>query len=653
MNRLNSLSLRSKIGFSFGFILLLLAAASIAGFSGLQHAESGFVKYRELARDTNLSGRLQANMLKVRMSVKNFLISHDKAELQQYGQRMALMDQFLAQSKQAIENPERSNLINETDLLLRKYKSVFAQVVKLVEKEDQLYYDVLVKQGPIMRKSITELRGLAHQSADAGKLYIVGNLQEDLLIARLYLVRFMEKGHVEDYNVAIKKLDEVLKSHLLDLNRSVMSVQESMWLSEFDQARRLYLQATQEIYVAQTQRNKFVSDTLDVIGPQVAKNVEQVKLSVMAEQDLLGPMLQSRNHQDLIFVAVISLFAVVLGVFFAFLITRAITRPILDAVLFANTLANGDLSKELHCTRGDEVGKLNHSLGDTTRKLRSIISEITMASSNMSSSAEELAVLTEQAKTGTLQQQEETDQVATAVTEMAYTAQHVASNASQAAESAANANQQVSHGRGQMQLATEGMTQLSNSLEDTSLEVQQLQQRTTDINAILDVIREIADQTNLLALNAAIEAARAGEQGRGFAVVADEVRGLAKRTQESTEMIHNLIGDLQQRANQAVRVMNQGTQEANGCIGLVDQADTALQEISFAVERMNDVNAQIASSAEEQSVVAEQISNSISNVRVIAEQSRSAADETANSSIHLSTVANGLREIVQRFKLSS
>lgn len=401
------------------------------------------------------------------------------------------------------------------------------------------------------------------------------------------------------------------------------------------------------------QQNLMISKKLETIGPQVADNVEEVKLSVMAQQDELGPQLQARNHQDLVLVSSISALAVVLGVIFAFAITRMITRPILRVVEFANVLASGDLTQQLNITSRDEVGKLQGSLGETSASLRDMLQEISSASFNMSSSAEELAVLTEQARTGTLQQQEETDQVATAVTEMAYTAQHVSDNAAAAASSADSANHQVDQGRMKMRTATEGMTRLSSSLNRTSQEVEHLQQKTRDINAILDVIREIAEQTNLLALNAAIEAARAGEQGRGFAVVADEVRGLAQRTQQSTEMIHQLIGDLQERANLSVSVMSEGTREASECIILVDQADSALNQISLAVKQMNDVNAQIASSAEQQSVVAEQISNSISNVRVIAEQSRAAADETANSSIALSDVANRLREMVQRFRLSA
>jgi len=652
MNKLNRFNLRSKIGLSFGFVLLLLVAASFTGIKGLHHAEDGFVQYRELARDSNLSGRLQANMLKVRMSVKNFLISHDKQSLEQYEQRMALMNQFLEQSKQEINNPERSRLIAETAILLDEYKTTFQKVISLVKTEDELYYNTLAQQGPVMRDSITQLRKLANNRGEPELAFLASNLQEDLLLARLYLVRFMEKNHQEDFKISINKLDGALTKHIESLKKVFLLDNEIQLLERFAKARDKYLAATLEIHKTIDLRNSLVIGTLDVIGPQVASNVEKVKLSVIADQDSLGPMLQSHNHQGFVSVIVISVIAVILGVFFALWITRMITRPILQAVSYADTLAEGDLTQVLETSRKDEVGKLQGSLGHTTIRFREMITEINQAGYNMSMSAEELAALTEQARAGTMQQQEETDQVATAVTEMAYTAQHVADNASSAASSADSANHQVMEGRNKMQIATEGMNRLSLSLDKTSSEVEHLQQKTRDINAILDVIREIAEQTNLLALNAAIEAARAGEQGRGFAVVADEVRSLAQRTQQSTEMIHNLIDDLQARANLTVNVVNQGTQEANQCIELVDQADSALNQISLTVEQMNEVNAQIASSAEQQSVVADEISQSLANVRVIAEQSRVAADETANSSIALSNVAARMQEMVQRFKVN-
>ncbi|WP_286238285.1 methyl-accepting chemotaxis protein [Neptuniibacter halophilus] len=641
------------MGLSFGFVLLLLVAASFSGISGLQHSESGFIQYRELARDTNLAGRLQANMLEVQMEVKSYLIHHDEESLARYQQRKAAMNTFLEQARVEITHPERKSLIRETSDLWQAYENTFTAMIDLVNKEDQLYYNVLAQQGPVMRKNITQLREYLKQQGETENVYIVADLQEDLLLARLYLVRFMEKNHQEDFDIAINKLEGALPAHSIRLQERGLDTQANTYLQQFNQASRQYAEATRQIHEVINQQNLMISKKLETIGPQVADNVEEVKLSVMAQQDELGPQLQARNHQDLVLVSSISALAVVLGVIFAFAITRMITRPILRVVEFANVLASGDLTQQLNITSRDEVGKLQGSLGETSASLRDMLQEISSASFNMSSSAEELAVLTEQARTGTLQQQEETDQVATAVTEMAYTAQHVSDNAAAAASSADSANHQVDQGRMKMRTATEGMTRLSSSLNRTSQEVEHLQQKTRDINAILDVIREIAEQTNLLALNAAIEAARAGEQGRGFAVVADEVRGLAQRTQQSTEMIHQLIGDLQERANLSVSVMSEGTREASECIILVDQADSALNQISLAVKQMNDVNAQIASSAEQQSVVAEQISNSISNVRVIAEQSRAAADETANSSIALSDVANRLREMVQRFRLSA
>lgn len=653
MKIFSHLKLKYKIGLGFALILLLLCFAAFTGISGLRESEQGFIKYRELARDTNLSGRVQANMLMVRMAVKNYLISHDEAFLTDYNERMQLMSGFLAEAQGEITHPHRQTLVEQTVELLSSYESVFDQVIELVKEEDRLYFEVLVKQGPVMREQIAALKAQARSSNNLEKLALVGSLQESLLLGRLYLVRFMEKNAAADYQVALNALQTELDSFLLALQRQALTPTEIGHLNTFKAAREAYLDGMQAMHSTLEQRYQLVAQRLDVMGPQVADRVEELKLSVMADQDQLGPYLQARNHNDFTQLIVVSVIAVLFGVVFAMLITRAITRPIRQVVSFAHMLAEGDLSQTLHSQRRDEVGDLQSALSQTSGKLKEIITEIYDASGQMSCSAEELAVLTEQARTGILQQQEETDQVASAVSQLAYTAQHVAENAAQAADSAELANEQVASGRKKMQQATQGMHKLSGSLNETSAEVEQLQQKTRDINAILDVIKGIAEQTNLLALNAAIEAARAGEQGRGFAVVADEVRGLAQRTQQSTEMIHQLIGDLQLRANQAVEVMYRGKQEADSCIELVDHSDQSLNAILAAVERMNEVNTQIASAAEQQSVAAEQISSSISNVRVVAEQSCAAADETANASISLSGVANQLQTMVQRFRLSA
>jgi len=652
MKKLNRFNLSSKIGLSFGFLLVLLLAAAFAGINGLHHADNGFVQYRELARDSNLSGRLQANMLKVRMAVKNYLISHENDALEQYDERMALMQSFLDQSKQEITNPERSRLIMETATLLERYESAFKEVKELIQKEDNLYYNTLAQEGPKMLEGVSRLQQETYDRGAHDIAFDVANLQEDLLVARLYLVRFIEKQYDEDFEVAKKSLAIEMPRKLRALRQLPLLSNERALLEQVETARGKYLSATEEMYTTILKRQHLVFDTLDVIGPQVAVNVEKVKLSVIADQDDLGPQLQSHNEQGFISVITISAVATLIGIFFAFAITRMITRPILNAVSYAGTLAEGDLSRSIQVDRRDEVGELQSALDHTSQQFKAMISEINDASFNMSSSAQELAALTEQSRAGTNQQQEETDQVAAAVNQMAYSAQHVADNASNAASSAQNANQQVTDGRSKMVAATDGMQRLSFSLEKTSSEVSHLQQKTKDINTILDVIREIAEQTNLLALNAAIEAARAGEQGRGFAVVADEVRSLAQRTQQSTEMIHDLIDNLQARANLTVQVVDQGSVDAKECIRLVEQADQALNEISNTVSHMNDVNAQIASSAEQQSLVADEISKNLTNVRVVAEQSSAAADETANSSVELSEVACNMQIMVQRFKLS-
>jgi methyl-accepting chemotaxis protein len=302
-------------------------------------------------------------------------------------------------------------------------------------------------------------------------------------------------------------------------------------------------------------------------------------------------------------------------------------------------------------TTQDETGQLQTATHKMAKELHGLISEVTGSTAQLSSAAEEMSVITEQSKRGVQQQQTEIDQIATAMHEMATTVQEVARNAAAAADAAHKADDEAKSGQRVVTQTVEAIDAVAHEVESAAEVIHKLAADSTSIGAVLDVIRGIAEQTNLLALNAAIEAARAGEQGRGFAVVADEVRTLATRTQESTQEIQKMIERLQTGAKSAVQVMEQGRGKAQVSVQQAARAGTSLDTIASAVGAISDMNAQIASAAEEQGAVAEEINRNIANIRQIANQTASGAEQTATASAELAKLAVHLQTHVGRFKV--
>ena len=267
-------------------------------------------------------------------------------------------------------------------------------------------------------------------------------------------------------------------------------------------------------------------------------------------------------------------------------------------------------------------------------------------------SVKRLGELTEQTKSGTLQQLQETDLVATAVNEMSATAHEVARSAAKVADATKSAEKTVESGLTVVAKTQQNIHNLAQSVVDSAKQIENLQVEATNIGGILNVIREIADQTNLLALNAAIEAARAGEQGRGFAVVSDEVRSLAKRTQDSTAEIQRLIERLQGGTKLAVNAMDKASSLTKDSVSLSNDATDALNDISQSVLVMNEMTTQIAAAAEEQSQVSEDINRNVINVRTISNATSASADETAASSSQLNSFSLNLQSLVKQFKIA-
>ncbi|WP_339730872.1 methyl-accepting chemotaxis protein [uncultured Pseudomonas sp.] len=349
----------------------------------------------------------------------------------------------------------------------------------------------------------------------------------------------------------------------------------------------------------------------------------------------------------------LGLAAGVVGILLIWLTALGVTRPILGVAAMLKNIASGegDLTRRLEYAKQDELGELASWFNRFLDKLQPIIADVKRSVQDARSTADQSALIASQTSDGMQQQYREVDQVATAFQEMSATAQDVAHNAAQAAEAARTADQASREGMSVIGKTTSTIELLANEMNVAMQEVEGLANSSEKIGSVLEVIRSIAEQTNLLALNAAIEAARAGEAGRGFAVVADEVRNLAKRTQDSVEEIRQVIEGLQSGTKEVVSTMHSSHRQAQGSVEQVEQAVAVLQRISQAVSVITDMNLQIASAAEEQSSVAEEINRNVASIRDVTESISAQADESAKISQGLNKLANHQQSLMDQFRV--
>lgn len=347
----------------------------------------------------------------------------------------------------------------------------------------------------------------------------------------------------------------------------------------------------------------------------------------------------------------VALLALLLSVVVAWIISRQIVTPLQHALKNVDRIASGNLSQDVVVDRRDELGQLQRSLQQMTISLRQLIGGISGSVIQIASAAEELSSVTKHTSDGVNSQRVETDHVATAMNEMTSTVQEVARSTEEASEATAIADQQAREGDKVVGEAIEQIERLAMEVRASAEAVSHLKEQSDKIGGVLDVIKAVAQQTNLLALNAAIEAARAGEAGRGFAVVADEVRSLALRTQQSTEEIENLVAGVQSGTHAVSSGMETSLLLSEHSVEFTRRAGTSLENITRTVSTIQLMNQQIAAAAEQQSAVAEEINRSVINVRDISEQTASASDQTASSSIELARLGHELEELVARFKV--
>ncbi len=649
LRALASLATAVKLSLGFGVVLVLTLVVAATGFFALRDVGG---RFSLLQRFSDINDRV-AHM---RRTEQAFIISGDAAQTQRLHEQAQALREQVQQLRDQVAGNERDAL-QQVDGDIAEYVQVFD---RYVEQSDNmrlsldaakwlvvgaansldLLKDGLAEDGVYALKESQGNEGgeAVTQAGQIGKVHVL--LLQALEQARVLLENSRASGEVPSTSIQEALDAQTQAAQLRDAlgdpgYRSVLAEVVGN-IDSFNQRLQEYTGLLQQ----QQQEHAKLVERADKVVELVSQTYTQQKGAVHT---------LVRTSALLILVAAAA--ALLVGLLATLIITRVIVRPLKQVTAVAQRIAAGDLSGEIEVQRSDEIGQLLGAMQGMSRDLRTMVGRLQDGVAQLSTSAQTLSSVTEQARQGVSGQKEETDLVATAITQMAATVHEVAQNAEQAAASTAQADSRVGAGSDVVRETLQRIEQLVAAMAVTRQGIEQLSQDTRNIDAVLEVIKSVAQQTNLLALNAAIEAARAGEQGRGFAVVADEVRALARRTQQSTGEIEGLLGTLRAGATRSVADMRQSDELVEQVVHDARHTQQALTGIAEAVAVIHGMNQQIAAAAEEQTAVAEEINRSVTSIRDLGEQSAAAMDENAGSSQQLAALGRELQGMAAHFRL--
>ena len=461
---------------------------------------------------------------------------------------------------------------------------------------------------------------------------------------------------IEKYVKRNKETLENLKSEQQAYEKLIDAEDEKKLYSEFTNSLQLYLAENPKIVelalankdaeaseLARGASSKYFNQALKAIEAGMAL---QLKQTVAQSTSVAAISAASR-----IWIIIGLIVCIVIGLIAAIVIARTISAPLRRLVLVATAIAAGDLTTKVEVTSQDEAGQLMAAMKSMTENLRDIITRISGTSNQVAAASSQLHSTAERIATGAEEVAAQAGTVATAGEEMSATSGDIAQNCQMAAEGAKRASQSASNGAEVVERTVTVMGQIADKVQESAKTVESLGARSDQIGAIIGTIEDIADQTNLLALNAAIEAARAGEQGRGFAVVADEVRALAERTTRATKEIGEMIKAIQKETKGAVAAMEQGVQQVENGTMEAAKSGQALQDILEQVNAVAMQVNQIATAAEEQTATTSEISSNMQQITEVVQQTSQGAHESATAAAQLSGNAEELQRLVRQFKL--
>ena len=642
------MSIKAKFTWSFLMIILSVVSLSIFVYGGIEKASDGFTSYREMAKDGVLASRVQANMLMARMNVKDYIKTNSKKDFNEFEDYYNKTTIFVNKALKEIQKPSRAPKVRETKQQLIAYKGYFHQVVEYYKKRNHIVNENLYVNGKKIEQLLTSVMNSANRDGDTHSALDTAKSIRILLLSRLYTTKYLLDNSKKDLQRANQEFQN-LSTSLVKTRKGLQNKRRRAQLLQATQLVKVYKEGVAQIGAIIKARNNVIYNKLDVIGPYIAKLNQDVKLSIKKDQDTIGPRVASENKT----LTTVLISVILLVIFFIIaVIMLVILKPLNRLGYLAKDLdaSENDLTKRFDSHGNDEISAIANSINLFIQRVETIVQsvketgeenaaishELSATSLSVGHNVEESVKMIEDASS---QAKEIQDNIAVAVTK----SQDSKDEIIQANDTLENAKEDILVLATKVQETAQTEAELSQNMESLSKDAE-------EVKTILVVIADIADQTNLLALNAAIEAARAGEHGRGFAVVADEVRKLAERTQKSLAEINATINVVVQSIVEASSKMNENSTEIQNLATIAEDVEHKINNVVEIVNQAVGASEQTVSDFEDTREGIETMVSKVAEVDVISTANARSVEEIAEASKHLYEMTDSLNIKISIFK---